>query len=73
MKNLSEMNKLWIRMQGNKRNAKREKERQDLKVLVGENVTRLSQLQGVTEKVYSEQVLPRLIDMIVTNKDKISQ
>jgi len=47
MKNLNEMNKLWIRMQGNKRNAKREKERQDLKVLVGENVTRLSHLEGV--------------------------
>ena len=42
MANLSEMNKLWTRMQGNKTNTKREKERIDLKVLVGENITRLS-------------------------------
>ena len=42
MANLSEMNKLWTRMQSNKSNTKREKERIDLKVLVGENITRIS-------------------------------
>ena len=38
--NLGEMNKLWIRMQGNKEKMKREKERIDLKVTVGENLHR---------------------------------
>jgi len=46
--NLSEMNKLWIRIAGNKENKpKREKERIDLKVTVGENLHRLSSLDGV--------------------------
>ncbi len=37
------MNKLWIRLAGNKENKpKREKERIDLRVTVGENLHRLS-------------------------------
>ena len=40
---MTEMNKLWIRMGGGKsEKTKREKERIDLKVTVGENITRLS-------------------------------
>lgn len=56
--NLAEMNKLWIRMQGNKEKSKREKERIDLKVTVGENLHRLSSLEGVTAQVYQDYVLP---------------
>jgi vacuolar protein sorting-associated protein 35 len=51
MVNLTEMNKLWIRMSGgNKEKPKREKERIDLKVVVGENLLRLSSLEGVKKK-----------------------
>lgn len=46
------MNKLWIRMQGTKDKTKREKERIDLKVVVGENLHRLSSLEGVNLEVY---------------------
>jgi len=51
--NLTEMNKLWIRLSGgSKEKSKREKERMDLKVLVGENLLRLSSLEGVNLDVY---------------------
>jgi len=52
LKNLTEMNNLWIRMQGNKEKSKREKERVDLKITVGENLSRLSKLQGVNKEIY---------------------
>lgn len=44
-----------------------------MKVLVGENVTRLSHLEGVDGKTYSTVVLPRLSDLLTSNKDRISQ
>jgi vacuolar protein sorting-associated protein 35 len=45
------MNKLWIRMSGgSKDKPKREKERIDLKVIVGENILRLSSLEGVNKR-----------------------
>lgn len=74
MINLTEMNKLWIRMSGgNKEKPKREKERIDLKVVVGENLLRLSSLEGVNMDVYKETVLPRIIELIISSKDPISQ
>lgn len=62
--NLSEMNKLWIRMQSTKEKTKRERERVDLKVTVGENLHRLSSLEGVTLEIYKNTVLPRLLDLV---------
>lgn len=53
--NFSEMNKLWVRMQhqGHTREKeKREKERQELRILVGTNLVRLSQLEGVDATLY---------------------
>lgn len=53
--NFSEMNKLWVRMQhqGHTRDKeKREKERQELRILVGTNLVRLSQLDGVDVNLY---------------------
>ena len=53
--NFSEMNKLWVRMQhqGHTREKeKREKERQELRILVGTNLVRLSQLEGVDASLY---------------------
>ena len=83
VRNLTEMNKLWIRMQGSKEKSKRERERLDLKVTIGENVTRLSNLEGVTLENYKTKVLPKLLELvievfiilfkIVASKDPISQ
>ena len=72
IRNLTEMNKLWIRIQGSKDKSKRERERMDLKVTIGENVTRLSNLEGVSLDTYTTKVLPKIIDIITTNKDPIS-
>ena len=47
------MNKLWIRTSGgSKEKPKREKERIDLKLTVGENIHRLSSLEGVNLTEY---------------------
>jgi hypothetical protein len=48
--NFSEMNKLWVRMQhqGHTRDKfKREQERRELRILVGTNLVRLSQLECI--------------------------
>lgn len=55
LNNFAEMNKLWIRMQfiGHSRDKeKRELERKELGTLVGTNLVRLSQLEGINLKVY---------------------
>ena len=73
-RNLSEMNKLWIRMSGkSKDKPRREKERIDLKLTIGENVSRLSSLEGVNSDTYQTTVLPKLLDIITSSKDAISQ
>ncbi|KAL4451052.1 hypothetical protein ABPG74_021374 [Tetrahymena malaccensis] len=73
-RNLNEMNKLWIRMSGKSRDKpRREKERVDLKITVGENIHRLSSLEGVNSEIYQTTVLPKLLDLIVSSKDAISQ
>lgn len=54
--NFGEMNKLWVRMQhqGHSRDRdRREKERQQLRVLVGTNLVRLSQLEGLDVHTYT--------------------
>ena len=48
--NFGEMNKLWVRMQhlGHSRELeRRERERRDLRILVGTNLVRLSQLESL--------------------------
>lgn len=73
-RNLGEMNKLWIRMSGKSRDKpRREKERIDLKITVGENIHRLSSLEGVNSEIYQTTVLPKLLDLIISSKDAISQ
>lgn len=74
--NLSEMNRLWVRMQHTgtvKDKSKREKERNDLRVTVGENIVRLSSLQGINIELYQNNVLPKVIEVITSSKDAISQ
>ncbi|XP_046842547.1 vacuolar protein sorting-associated protein 35-like [Xenia sp. Carnegie-2017] len=74
--NFSEMNKLWVRMQhqGHTRDKeKREKERQELRILVGTNLVRLSQLDGVDVNLYQTVVLKGVLEQVVSCKDAIAQ
>ncbi|KAL7567971.1 hypothetical protein ACA910_019679 [Epithemia clementina (nom. ined.)] len=80
MENFMEMNKLWVRLQhlpgdGNTKEVKkrRERERNDLRILVGTNLVRISQLDGVTSKIYGEAILPRVLDHVVMVGDPLSQ
>ena len=52
-------------MQSGKEKTKRERERVDLKVTVGENLHRLSSLEGVNLEIYKNVVLPRLLDLVI--------
>ena len=73
--NLNEMNRLWIRMQhsGSKDKTRRESDRHELNMVVGENIVRLSNLEGSDLEMYKSTILPRLFDIIQNCKDPISQ
>ncbi|KAK7912793.1 hypothetical protein WMY93_013004 [Mugilogobius chulae] len=74
--NFAEMNKLWVRMQhqGHSRDReKREKERQELRILVGTNLVRLSQLEGVNVEKYKQIVLPGVLEQVVNCRDSLAQ
>uniref|UniRef100_A0A8C9S3C6 Vacuolar protein sorting-associated protein 35 n=1 Tax=Scleropages formosus TaxID=113540 RepID=A0A8C9S3C6_SCLFO len=74
--NFAEMNKLWVRMQhqGHSRDReKREKERQELRILVGTNLVRLSQLEGVNVDKYKQVVLPGVLEQVVNCRDSLAQ
>lgn len=74
--NFIEMNKLWVRLQhqGHSRDReKREIERKDLRILVGTNLVRLSQLDGVDLDMYRRTILPSVLEQVVNCKDVIAQ
>ncbi|ESO10541.1 hypothetical protein HELRODRAFT_96873 [Helobdella robusta] len=74
--NFAEMNKLWVRMQhqGHTRDReKREQERRELRILVGTNLVRLSQLESVNIDLYTKLVLPGVLEQVVSCKDAIAQ
>eukprot|EP00826_Nyctotherus_ovalis_P066381 TRINITY_DN9802_c0_g1_i5.p1 TRINITY_DN9802_c0_g1~~TRINITY_DN9802_c0_g1_i5.p1 ORF type:complete len:513 (+),score=60.15 TRINITY_DN9802_c0_g1_i5:537-2075(+) len=75
MRNLAEMNRLWVRLclSGSKTRLQREADRNELSMIVGENVVRLSSLEGVDLSLYTSSVLPRLFDIIQNCKDPLSQ
>eukprot|EP00456_Euglypha_rotunda_P081987 TRINITY_DN803_c0_g1_i5.p1 TRINITY_DN803_c0_g1~~TRINITY_DN803_c0_g1_i5.p1 ORF type:complete len:714 (+),score=128.95 TRINITY_DN803_c0_g1_i5:239-2143(+) len=76
LQNFAEMNKLWVRMQHQgavRDKARREKERRNLRQLVGTNLVRLSEINGVDLDVYKEIVLPRILEQIINCKDVIAQ
>ncbi|KAI9084102.1 hypothetical protein K1719_033900 [Acacia pycnantha] len=76
LQNFTEMNKLWVRMQhqGPARDKeKREKERSELRDLVGKNLHVLSQIEGVDLEMYKEVVLPRILEQVVNCKDELAQ
>ncbi|KAK9768718.1 retromer complex subunit Vps35 [Basidiobolus ranarum] len=74
--NFMEMNKLWVRLQhqGHSREReKREMERKELKILIGSNLVKLSQLDGVNLTMYQETILPGILEQVVSCKDLIAQ
>jgi vacuolar protein sorting-associated protein 35 len=74
--NFIEMNKLWVRLQhqGHSRDReKREMERRELRILVGTNLVRLSQLDGVDLDLYQNTILPSILEQVVSCKDVIAQ
>jgi len=76
LQNFGEMARLWIRMQhkGTVRNKKkREKERMQLRMLVGTNLRRLSELNSVDIRTYKDHVLPEIVKQVVKGKDRIAQ
>eukprot|EP00873_Tetraselmis_striata_P040298 jgi/Tetstr1/460562/TSEL_000487.t1 len=76
VRNFTEMNKLWVRMQhqGAMRDKeRRERERQQLQDLVGKNLVLLSQLEGMDMEMYEGKVLPKIMEQIVSCKDDIAQ
>jgi len=76
IQNLEEMNRLWIRLStgctGNEK-LMREKERNELKVLVGENIIRLASLNGLSLEIYKNEVLNKMITILLESKDQLSQ
>lgn len=70
------MNKLWVRMQyqGHTRlKEKREQERKELRLLVGTNLVRLSQLECINSELYNTIVLPKILEQVVNCNDAIAQ
>ena len=76
LQNMSEMNRLWVRLQhlsSHKDVEQRQLERNELRVTVGENIIRLSSLEGVTYDIYKQIVLPRILEIVVVCKDTLAQ
>jgi vacuolar protein sorting-associated protein 35 len=73
---MSEMNRLWVRLQhlsSQKDKAIREVERNELRVTIGENIIRLSSLEGLTYDIYKDSVQPKILEIIVICKDTLAQ
>lgn len=71
IQNFTETTRLWVRLQTqgqNKDKKKREKERLDLRILVGANLVRLSQLEGLDINDYKTVVLPKILEEVVSSK-----
>eukprot|EP01127_Copromyxa_protea_P006007 TRINITY_DN15815_c0_g1_i1.p1 TRINITY_DN15815_c0_g1~~TRINITY_DN15815_c0_g1_i1.p1 ORF type:complete len:844 (-),score=226.43 TRINITY_DN15815_c0_g1_i1:34-2565(-) len=77
VKNFTEMNKLWVRMQrgqGTTRDPQRlEEERKELNILVCKNLDRLSHLEGLSIGLYRSDALPRILKQICQCEDRIAQ
>eukprot|EP00934_Nitzschia_sp_Nitz4_P001769 Nitzschia sp. Nitz4//scaffold89_size161592//113938//118236//NITZ4_002391-RA/size161592-snap-gene-0.178-mRNA-1//-1//CDS//3329559655//1769//frame0 len=78
--NFVEMNKLWVRIQhlpGDGRSKeirrRREKDRNELRILVGTNLVRLSALNSVTSQIYGQIILPTVLQHIVVSGDPLAQ
>ncbi|KAL6295547.1 hypothetical protein ACE6H2_003689 [Prunus campanulata] len=52
---------------------KHEKERSELRDLVGKNLHVLSQIEGVELELYKDNVLPRVLEQVINCKDELAQ
>jgi len=76
LQNFVEMNKLWVRLQHqglSREKEKREQERKELRLLVGSNLVRISQLDGVDLEMYKTFILPSILEEVVSCRDVIAQ
>lgn len=76
LQNFIEMNKLWVRLQHqglSREKDKREQERKELRLLVGSNLVRISQLDGVDLEMYKTFILPSILEEVVSCRDIIAQ
>ncbi|XP_061363702.1 vacuolar protein sorting-associated protein 35B-like [Gastrolobium bilobum] len=76
LQNFTEMNKLWVRLQHQgpgQITEKRDKERNELRDLVGKNLHVLSQIEGVDLEMYKDTVLPSVLEQVVNCKDELAQ
>merc|ERR1719229_2173710 len=76
LQNFAEMTRLWVRMQHQgavRDRTKRERERLQLRMLVGTNLRRLSELNVVSASIYKNYVLKKVTEQIVKCKDRIAQ
>lgn len=74
--NFIEMNKLWVRLQFQgplSERSKRYEERNELKILVGSNLVKLSQMDFIDKQYYKETILPLLLEQIIKCNDKLAQ
>ena len=74
--NMEEMNRLWIRLSAGCSGGEkmmRDKERDELKILIGESMNKLSSLENLNIDLYEKNVLPKLLNIIVNSKDKLCQ
>jgi Vacuolar protein sorting-associated protein 35 len=53
--------------------ALREQERKELCILVGTNLVRLSQLEGIDLEMYKGQILPMVLEQVVQCRDVLAQ
>jgi vacuolar protein sorting-associated protein 35 len=53
--------------------SRREKEREELKILVGTNLVRLSQLETANLDIYKKLILPGILEQVVSCRDAIAQ
>ncbi|CUG91687.1 vacuolar protein sorting-associated protein, putative [Bodo saltans] len=75
LQNFKEMVWLWVRMEkcDSQLKNRREKERRELRVLVGFNLVRLSQLEGIDKHGYQQVILPRILNIILSFKEPLAQ
>lgn len=74
--NFVEMNKLWVRYQyqGHSRDYnQRLSERTQLQTIVGSSILRLSQLDAVDLSMFSNKILPAVLDQAVQCRDELAQ
>ena len=74
--NFIEMNKLWVRLQHQgplRERDQRTKERKELQILVGSQLVQLSQIVDDDVKLYSDTILPVVLEQLIQCRDVVCQ